>query len=152
VTAIAAGNYHCAVICDDGNLYTWGVGLYGVLGNGSNNYALTPQINEDFVYQREQLEGEDGIEFGFRKLSAADDYTAVAMKDGQLLVWGKNDFGQLGVGSGIGIDLVESENIPREVDLDSALPQGEDEEPVDIIDVSTGSRTMMALDSKQRLF
>jgi len=42
VTAIAAGNYHCVVTCDDGNLYNWGVGLYGVLGNGSNSYALTP--------------------------------------------------------------------------------------------------------------
>ena len=47
---IAAGNYHCVAICDDGNLYSWGIGLYGVLGNGSNSYALTPQINEDFVY------------------------------------------------------------------------------------------------------
>ena len=55
VTSIAAGNYHCVVLCDDGNLYNWGVGLYGVLGNGSNNYALTPQINEDFVYQRNEL-------------------------------------------------------------------------------------------------
>ena len=42
ITSIAAGNYHCVVTCDDGNLYNWGVGLYGVLGNGSNNYALTP--------------------------------------------------------------------------------------------------------------
>ena len=74
------------------------------------------------------------------------------MNDGQLLVWGKNDFGQLGVGSGIGIDLVESENIPREVDLESALSPSEQSEPVDVVDVSTGSRTMMALDSKQRLF
>jgi len=32
------------------------------------------------------------------------------MKDGTLFVWGKNDKGQLGVGSGIGIDMVESEN------------------------------------------
>lgn len=70
------------------------------------------------------------------------------MNDGQLLVWGKNDFGQLGIGSGIGIDLVESENIPREVDLDSALSPSEQADPVDVIDVSTGSRTMMALDSK----
>ena len=74
------------------------------------------------------------------------------MNDGQLLVWGKNDFGQLGIGSGIGIDLVESENIPREVDLDSCMSPAEREDPVDVINVSTGSRTMMALDSKQRLF
>jgi len=36
VKQIAAGNFHCVVVCDDGNLYNWGIGLYGVLGNGSN--------------------------------------------------------------------------------------------------------------------
>jgi len=116
VEQIAAGNYHCVAICNDGNLYNWGIGLYGVLGNGSNNYALTPQINDDFVYQLEQDE-----DLKFRKISAADDYTAVVMSNGELLVWGKNDFGQMGVGAGIGIDLVESENYPREVNLDEAL-------------------------------
>ena len=40
--SIAAGNYHSVALCNDGNLYTWGVGLYGVLGNGSNAYALKP--------------------------------------------------------------------------------------------------------------
>lgn len=35
-TQIAAGNYHTVALCDDGNLYAWGVGLYGVLGNASN--------------------------------------------------------------------------------------------------------------------
>ena len=69
-----------------------------------------------------------------------------------MLVWGKNDFGQLGVGSGIGIDLVESENIPKEVDLDSCMSPAEQADPVVVMDVSTGSRTMMALDAKQRLF
>ena len=48
VKSITAGNYHCVALCDDGNLYNWGVGLYGVLGNGSNSYALKPLINEDF--------------------------------------------------------------------------------------------------------
>jgi alpha-tubulin suppressor-like RCC1 family protein len=37
------------------------------------------------------------------------------MRDGSMWVWGKNDRGQMGVGSGIGIDMVESENVPREV-------------------------------------
>jgi alpha-tubulin suppressor-like RCC1 family protein len=44
------------------------------------------------------------------------------MKDGTFYVWGKNDRGQMGVGSGIGIDLVESENVPKEIDFKQALP------------------------------
>lgn len=149
VKQIAAGNYHCVVVCDDGNLYNWGIGLYGVLGNASNNYALTPTINEDFVYQREEL-GDSNL--CFQKISAADDYTAAVMNDGQLFVWGKNDFGQLGVGSGIGIDLVESENIPKEVDLVQCLPEQEKADLPFVTNVATGMRTMMVLDHKNRLY
>ena len=36
VSSIASGNYHCVAVTDDGYLYNWGRGLYGVLGNGSN--------------------------------------------------------------------------------------------------------------------
>lgn len=39
-------------LCDDGNLYTWGRGLYGVLGNGKNGYSLEPLLNEEFQYMR----------------------------------------------------------------------------------------------------
>ena len=59
----------------------------------------------------------------------------------------------MGVGSGIGIDLVESENVPREVDLKAALAErtGDDDLPI-AVDVATGMRTMLVLDNKQRLF
>jgi len=40
------------------------------------------------------------------------------MKDGSLQMWGKNDRGQMGVGSGVGIDMIESENTPKEVELE----------------------------------
>ena len=68
------------------------------------------------------------------------------------MVWGKNDFGQMGVGSGIGIDLVESENIPKEVNLEQSLSEAEREDLPFVVDVSTGMRTMMVTDSKQRLY
>ena len=116
VKTIAAGNYHSVALCDDGNLYSWGVGLYGVLGNGSNSQALKPTIVDEFKFLKDQAE-EDGLEFSILKVNAADDYTAVVLSDGQLLVWGKNDRGQMGVGAGLGIDLVECEVTPKEVDF-----------------------------------
>ena len=39
------------------------------------------------------------------------------MKDGSLYVWGKNDRGQMGVGTGVGIDMIESESSPVEVNV-----------------------------------
>ena len=51
------------------------------------------------------------------KIDSADEYTGALMRDGSLYVWGKNDKGQMGVGSGIGIDMVESENVPVAINL-----------------------------------
>ena len=45
--SISAGLYHCNVLTTTGDLYTWGRGLYGVLGNGANTHMLTPMLNED---------------------------------------------------------------------------------------------------------
>jgi alpha-tubulin suppressor-like RCC1 family protein len=36
IDKIAAGNYHCVAVTESGDMYNWGRGLYGVLGNGSN--------------------------------------------------------------------------------------------------------------------
>jgi alpha-tubulin suppressor-like RCC1 family protein len=36
IKTISAGLYHCNAMTESGDLYTWGRGLYGVLGNGSN--------------------------------------------------------------------------------------------------------------------
>tara|TARA_B110001450_G_C17219834_1_gene318952 strand:+ start:26 stop:175 length:150 start_codon:yes stop_codon:yes gene_type:complete len=36
IKSISSGLYHCNALTEDGELYTWGRGLYGVLGNGSN--------------------------------------------------------------------------------------------------------------------
>jgi hypothetical protein len=54
-------------------------------------------------------------------------------------VWGKNDRGQLGVGSGIGIDMVESENVPLPVILEGGNK---------IKDFNPGQNTMMIIDDE----
>lgn len=50
VNMIAAGNYHCVAVTEDQQLYTWGRGLYGVLGNGGNGESLVPLLNEEFEW------------------------------------------------------------------------------------------------------
>lgn len=138
------------VLCDDGNLYNWGVGTYGILGNGTNDYSLTPIINEEFEYMKKEA-AEADTPYGFRRIDAANEFTSVVMDDGQQFVWGKNEWGQMGVGAGIGIDLVESENLPKEVDLTQALTAGDTKAPF-IIDAVAGMRTMMIRDSEDRVF
>jgi len=137
------------VICDDGNIYTWGRGLYGVLGNGSNQQAMEPLLNDEFEYMFNEAK-ENGLDLSFKKISAADDYTGALLSDGSFYVWGKNDRGQMGVGSGIGIDLVESENLPKEVNIREAVPEAD--KPLIVTDFSTGMNTMLVRDNEGHIF
>ncbi len=105
VKNVCAGLYHTVALAENHDLYAWGRGLYGVLGNGSNTYELTPALNDEFTLMREA-----DPEKVIKKVDCADEYTGTVLNDGSFYAWGKNDRGQLGVGSGIGIDMVESEN------------------------------------------
>jgi len=50
-------------------------------------------------------------------MDSADEYSTIKLCDGSLYSWGKNDRGQMGTGAGIGIDMIECENVPTWVDL-----------------------------------
>ena len=113
IKKVHAGMYHTIAISTDNQVYTWGRGLYGVLGNGSNNYSMEPELNDELEYMRKENPQDKTVV----KIDTADEYTGALMADGTLYTWGKNDRGQMGLGSGIGIDMVESENIPKEVPL-----------------------------------
>jgi len=135
IKKISAGMYHTVAIATDEKVYTWGRGLYGVLGNGSNQYSLTPELNEELEYLRKE-DPEGKI---ITKIDSADEYTGALMRDGTMWVWGKNDRGQMGVGSGIGIDMVESESVPREV----ILVDDKTQEAHRIKDFHAGMNTML---------
>lgn len=79
-----------------------------MLGNGSNSYSLEPELNEELDILRK----EEGEVKTIAQIDSADEYTGVLIQDGSYRVWGKKDRGQLGLGSGIGIDMVESESQP----------------------------------------
>lgn len=132
VKDIACGIRHCVVLTDKGEVYSWGRGEYGLLGNGSNSGSLIPKKNEFIeMYMKEDPDNE------IIKIDCADEYTGALTKGGDLYVWGKNNQGQLGIGSGIGVDFIESEKFPTLV----VKPKG-----VKYIDLSCGENCMMMLD------
>lgn len=134
VVQIATGMYHCAALTEDGQLYTWGRGNFGVLGVGDNSYSLEPLLNEDIEYLKQ--EGMNPV-----KIDAADDYTSVLMDNGEVYGFGKNDRGQIGCGSGIGIDFQESIPVPTHLEWDG-------EEPVPMDDVYCGQNTTLFKDDE----
>lgn len=69
------------------------------------------------------------------------------MNDGTLYVWGKNDRGQLGTGSGIGIDMVESENVPTPINV-----LDKNEQPHLVKDFHPGQNTMIIRDDEDNIY
>ena len=61
--------------------------MYGVLGNGSNEYSLIPKLNESV----EGIKEENDEPTTILKLESADEFSLMLMSDGILNSWGKND-------------------------------------------------------------
>jgi len=91
-SALAAGGRHSLGIkttpTSSGTLWAWGYNEYGQLGlgdSGSSTYRITPtQI---------------GTSSDWSIVIAGDNHTLALKTTGQLWLWGRNDSGQLGMGS-----------------------------------------------------
>ena len=83
---VSSGYNDVAAIKTDGTLWTWGLNDYGQLGNNSTTYVYTPT----------QL----GSLSDWAVVSFSTGFAAVAAikTDGTLWTWGRNVYGQLGLG------------------------------------------------------
>ncbi|KAM5556509.1 hypothetical protein ABKV19_024075 [Rosa sericea] len=98
VKGIACGGRHSAVITDAGALLTFGWGLYGQCGQGSTDDELTPICVSSLL----------GIRI--ESVAAGLWHTVCISADGDVYVFGGNQFGQLGTGAD------QAETIPRLLD------------------------------------
>ncbi|MEY3896593.1 MAG: hypothetical protein RLZZ214_2113 [Verrucomicrobiota bacterium] len=106
VTGIVAGYYHNLAQCSDGSLIAWGRNSYGQLGNNSATDSSVPvDITRSGV-----LNGLTVAQF-----AAGSDHSLVLCGDGSLAAWGRNNYGQLGEGSGA------NSLVPVEVDSTDVL-------------------------------
>jgi alpha-tubulin suppressor-like RCC1 family protein len=69
------------------------------------------------------------------------------MSDGSLNAWGKNDRGQMGTAPGVGIDMIECENVPTLIDL-----KDEKEGPKAAKNFAVGQYTMLIQDEENSLY
>jgi alpha-tubulin suppressor-like RCC1 family protein len=92
VTEIATGNYHAVALDSAGAVHTWGYNYHGQLGNDSTKQSEIPIDVSNFG----SLSGSKVTEItcGALHTVALDD---AALK--KVHTWGRNLFGQLGVGS-----------------------------------------------------
>ena len=98
VIAVDAGAWHTVVLKNDGTLWAWGRNYEGQLGDGTNIDRNTPvKVMKD------------GAAFtGVIAVVAGARHTVVLKNDGTLWAWGRNNYGQLG--DGTGGDKTESYN------------------------------------------
>ena len=84
ITAVAAGDGFSVALDDLGNVWAWGKGYEGQLGNGSWTRSLVPT-------RVPSLTSVEAIAVGTRHVLAL-------RTDGTVWAWGANDWGQLGLG------------------------------------------------------
>ena len=83
-TAVACGLYHTAVLLADGTVRTFGYNNVGQLGVNDNTNRLTPVQ----VF---------GISSSAVAIACGNYYTAVLLANGTVRIFGRNQFGELGV-------------------------------------------------------
>eukprot|EP00300_Choanocystis_sp_HF-7_P018923 c20184_g1_i3.p1 GENE.c20184_g1_i3~~c20184_g1_i3.p1 ORF type:complete len:1273 (-),score=308.81 c20184_g1_i3:865-4638(-) len=83
---VSAGTDHAAIVTDDLQVYTWGKGMHGRLGHGTEKDELIPQpvaaLRDAHIVQ----------------VACGGMHTAALSVDGEVWVWGAGSDGQLGHG------------------------------------------------------
>uniref|UniRef100_M4DED9 RCC1-like domain-containing protein n=1 Tax=Brassica campestris TaxID=3711 RepID=M4DED9_BRACM len=100
--SVATGLWHTICISSDGKVFAFGGNQFGQLGTGTDHAETIPRLLDG-----QNMENKHAI-----AVSCGARHSAVLTDDGQLLCWGWNKYGQLGLGDTI------DRNIPTQVELD----------------------------------
>jgi prepilin-type N-terminal cleavage/methylation domain-containing protein len=106
VVQVSAGGHHSLAVTSDGQVYAWGGGSSGRLGNGASANSAVPVA----VDTSGALAGK-----AVTQVSAHFYHSLALTSDGQLYAWGANATGQFGNGSTTG------SSVPVAVDMSGAL-------------------------------
>lgn len=95
VIQVAGGAHHYCAILDNNSLKCWGQGTYGQLGRGDTN-----DIGDGAGEMGATMTAVDlGTGRHAIQVSAGAGFTCAVLDDASVKCWGKNDVGQLGIGS-----------------------------------------------------
>jgi len=97
VVSIACGQYHTAVALSNGSVYASGKNDYGQLGfKVPEPHRRMSQVK---FFGGKQLQNSDKNHFLIKELRAGYYHTIALSTTGKLWVFGRNDYGQLGIGN-----------------------------------------------------
>lgn len=105
IVKIDAGECHSAAISDKGEMFTWGFGSSGALGNGTRENSLLPtKISGPWMDDLDTTE--DGSSAMLTAIACGSYHTIVSTSSGKLYGWGDSAAGQLGVEHVLAPDMV----------------------------------------------
>ncbi len=84
--AVVSGRAHSCALLSGGSVKCWGDNTYGQLGNASDTASARPVTVTS-------------LKTTAKAIAAGDDHNCVVYTDGTVGCWGKNDSGQIGMGS-----------------------------------------------------
>lgn len=87
VLAVAVGDEHTCTVLTNGNVKCWGRNRFGQLGNGLFSDSVTTPVDVTSV---------NGAVKG---IMAGGEHTCALLNDQTIRCWGRNNLGQLGIGS-----------------------------------------------------
>ncbi|KYQ94330.1 hypothetical protein DLAC_04627 [Tieghemostelium lacteum] len=87
IAQLSGGLMHSAAVDNQGRVYTWGWNKYGQLGNGTLKKQMTPGKVKDLA------------QWHISKVSSGRNHTIALTSSGEMLAFGFNACGQLGIGS-----------------------------------------------------
>mmetsp|Transcript_11158 Transcript_11158/g.12791 ORF Transcript_11158/g.12791 Transcript_11158/m.12791 type:complete len:432 (+) Transcript_11158:70-1365(+) len=116
--SIALGEKHMLGLGVDGEVWSWGKGEFGRLGNFSNTDQATPFPIEFFL----------DMDIAIKQITCGQKFSFALSDSGDVYSWGSNDKHQLGLGGGLSMDFASMETLPTHVE---GIPE-------EIIDISAG--------------
>ncbi|CAZ85804.1 unnamed protein product [Tuber melanosporum] len=106
VRYVATGSYHSFAITEDGKVWAWGLNQFGQCGIYDPKHA-----GEDNTVVPVPTVVQGLIEHKIVQISAGEHHSAAVTEDGELLVWGRLDGGQLGLDP----ETLPAEDVVRDV-------------------------------------
>ncbi|XP_048855817.1 probable E3 ubiquitin-protein ligase HERC6 [Brienomyrus brachyistius] len=97
---VACGQEHCLALCKSGEVLAWGRGSEGQLGTGRFDKQLKPRII--------RLTVSPSMPTPVIQVACGKYHSLVLTKEGEMFSWGRNGYGQLGLGRAISTQAVPS--------------------------------------------